>query len=200
MRSYNILSLLLIPGAICGTSDFVNSLMDPDQGPLMLLGPTMNPKIAFELSERVPHLSLTMKETCKRALAFATRLRKMGIKVIYPGLEDHPQHELLKSMANKGYGFGGLIGVDMGTIEKANELMYLLQNYSQFGFMAASLGHYETLLTCSGLTVEEKAVTGMSDGFVRISVGYLGTLEQRWGQFEKVLRKMQEDDRLPPKK
>lgn len=164
----------------------------------MLLGPTMNAKVAFELSERIPHLSLRMKEHCKRALVFATRMKKMGLKVIYPGLQDHPQHELLKSMANKDYGYGGLLCVDMETEERANRLMNFLQNHSQFGFMAVSLGYYETLMSCSGsstsseLSNEEKALAGISPGLVRMSIGYIGTLEQKWSQLEKALSRFQD--------
>lgn len=159
----------------------------------MLLGPTMNAKVAFELSERIPHLGLRMKEHCARALAFATRLQKLGFKVIYPGLEDHPQHHLFKSMANKDYGYGGLLCLDMETEERANRLMNILQNHAQFGFMAVSLGYYETLMSCSGsstsseMNKEEKELAGISPGLVRMSVGYVGTLEQKWSQLEKAL-------------
>lgn len=162
----------------------------------MLLGPTMNAKVAFELSERVPHLGLRMKEHCNRAMVYATRMKKMGLKVIYPGLEEHPQHELLKSMINKDYGYGGLLCLDMGTEERANRLMNLLQNYTQFGFMAVSLGYYETLMSCSGsstsseLNNEEKELAGISPGLVRMSIGYIGTLEQKWSQLEKALNRM----------
>ncbi|KDO76721.1 hypothetical protein CISIN_1g013079mg [Citrus sinensis] len=188
----------IIAGAVCGPANLVNSMMDLHQGALMLLGPTMNPKVAFELSERIPHLGLRMKEHCHRALIFARRMKKLGLKVLYPGLEDHPHHELLKSMANKEYGFGGLLCLDMETEEKANRLMNYLQNYAQFGFMAVSLGYYETLMSCSGsstsseLNAEEKALAGISAGLVRMSVGYLGTLDQRWSQFEKALSRMQD--------
>lgn len=188
----------IIAGTVCGPANLVNSMMDLHQGALMLLGPTMNPKVAFELSERIPHLGLRMKEHCHRALTFARRMKKLGLKVLYPGLEDHPHHELLKSMANKEYGFGGLLCLDMETEEKANRLMNYLQNYAQFGFMAVSLGYYETLMSCSGsstsseLNAEEKALAGISAGLVRMSVGYLGTLEQRWSQFEKALSRMQD--------
>ncbi|KAL0293508.1 UNVERIFIED_CONTAM: Methionine gamma-lyase [Sesamum radiatum] len=137
-------------GAVCGPASLLNSMMDLHQGALMLLGPTMNPKVAFELSERLPHLGLRMKEHCHRALTFAVRMKKLGLKVVYPGLEDHPDHELLKSIANKDYGHGGIICVDMETEERANRLMNLLQNCTQFGLMAVSLGYYETLMSCSG--------------------------------------------------
>ncbi|PWA94264.1 methionine gamma-lyase [Artemisia annua] len=188
----------IIAGAVCGPASLVNSLMDLHQGALMLLGPTMNAKVAFELSERIPHLGLRVKEHCHRALVYAQRMKKMGLKVIYPGLEDHPDHLLLKSIANKEYGFGGMLCLDMGTEARANKLMNLLQNYTQFGLMAVSLGYYETLMSCSGsstsseLNEEEQALAGISPGLVRMSVGYSGTLEQRWGQFEKALSKLQD--------
>ncbi|KAL6568929.1 hypothetical protein OROHE_003670 [Orobanche hederae] len=188
----------IIAGVVCGPASLVNSMMDLHQGALMLLGPTMNPKVAFELSERLPHLGLRMKEHCRRALEYATRMKKLGLKVIYPGLEDHPDHALLKSMANKDYGFGGILCVDMETEEKANRIMNLLQNCSQFGFMAVSLGYYETLMSCSGsstsseMNEQEKALAGISPGLVRMSIGYSGTLEQKWSQFEKALSRMQD--------
>uniref|UniRef100_A0A2N9J2H2 Uncharacterized protein n=1 Tax=Fagus sylvatica TaxID=28930 RepID=A0A2N9J2H2_FAGSY len=148
-------------------------MMDLHQGTLMLLGPTMNAKVAFELSERIPHLGLRMKEHCNRALVFATRMKKLGLKVIYLGLEDHPDHNVLKSFHNKDYGFGGLLCLDMETEEKANRLMNHLQNTTQFGLMAVSLGYYETLMSCSTsstsseLNAEEKALAGISPGLTK---------------------------------
>ncbi|WJX38846.1 methionine gamma-lyase [Trifolium repens] len=185
----------IIAGAVCGSESFVNSMMHTQEGALMLMGPTMNPKVAFELSERIPHLGLRMKEHCHRALIFATRLKKLGLRVIYPGLEDHPQHELLKTIGNKDYGYGGLLCLDMGTVEKANKFMSYLQNYTQFGFMAVSLGYYETLMSCSGsstsseMNEEEQKLAGITPGLVRMSIGYIGTLEQKWSQLEKAVLK-----------
>ncbi|GMI96269.1 methionine gamma-lyase [Hibiscus trionum] len=125
-------------------------------------------------------------------------MKEVGISVVYPGLADHPQHELLNSMANKGYGFGGLLCVDMESEEKANRLMDHLQNSSQFGLIAVSLGYYETLMSCSGSSTSselddmEKAEAGISPGLVRMSIGYTGTLEQKWSQFEKAITGMRE--------
>ncbi|KAJ3682152.1 hypothetical protein LUZ60_014725 [Juncus effusus] len=186
----------IIAGAICGPASLVNSMMDLQNGALMLLGPTMNAKIAFEISERLPHLSLRMKEHSSRAMAYATRMHKLGLKVIYPGLENHPHHKLLASIANPGYGFGGMLCLDMGTEERANRLMQHLQNVTQFGLMAVSLGYYETLMSCSGSSTssemppEERAKAGISAGLIRMSVGYSGTMEQRWAQFERALALM----------
>uniref|UniRef100_M1A5A4 Cystathionine gamma-synthase n=2 Tax=Solanum tuberosum TaxID=4113 RepID=M1A5A4_SOLTU len=187
----------VIAGAVCGPASLINSMMDLREGSLMLLGPTMNAKIAFELSERLPHLGLRMKEHSNRALVFATRITKLGLKVIYPGLENHPDHGLLKSLANEDYGYGGILCVDMETEEKANCLMNVLQNCTQFGLIAVSLGYYETLMSCSGnstsseMNNQEKELAGISPGLVRMSIGYNGTLEQKWSQLEKALSQMQ---------
>ncbi|GMI71656.1 methionine gamma-lyase [Hibiscus trionum] len=192
----------VIAGAVCGPTSLVNSMMDLHQGTLMLLGPTMNAKVAFELSERIPHLGLRMKEHCRRAMEYATRMKELGLRVVYPGLEDHPQHELLNSMANKGYGFGGLLCIDMGSEERANRLMHHLQNSSQFGLIAVSLGYYETLMSCSGsstsseLNAKEKDLAGISPGLVRMSIGYTGTMEQKWSQFEKAISRMRDSSTL----
>lgn len=162
----------------------------------MLLGPTMHPSVAFQISGRLPHLGLRMKEHCNRAMEFATRMKNMGMKVIYPGLLDHPQHQLLKKLANPGYGFGGVLCVDLETSERANRFMHYLQNNSQFGLMAVSLGYYETLMSCSGSSTSsemdeaEREAAGVGEGLVRLSVGYTGSLEQRWEQLREAIVKL----------
>lgn len=67
-------------------------------------------------------------------------IAQSGYKVIYPGLASHPQHELFLRLANPGYGSGGLLTLDLGTIERANRLMECLQNDLGFGLLAVSLG------------------------------------------------------------
>jgi methionine-gamma-lyase len=186
----------IIAGAICGRTDFITSLMDLHTGSLMLLGPTMDPRTAFNISMRLPHLGLRVAEHSKRALAFATRLSEMGHEVIYPGLPDHPDHGTLKRLANPEYGFGGLFALDLETTDNANRFMEMLQNERRFGFMAVSLGYFETLMSCSAATTsselseEDQKKAGISPGLVRISIGYTGSLEQRWSQFRGALDKV----------
>lgn len=71
----------------------------PDSTPA---GPTMDPKVASELSLRIPHLALRVREHSARALCFAQRLQALGAQVSYPGLPCHPQHALLRRLANPG--------------------------------------------------------------------------------------------------
>lgn len=188
----------IIAGAVCGPADIVDQMRDLHGGPLMFLGPTMNPKLAFEISGRIPHLSMRMKKHCKRAMKYVTKMKELdpNLDVLYPGLKEHPQHSLLKSMSNKDYGFGGVFCIDMKTEGRAYRLMDKLQNSTKFGFMGVSLGYYETLMSCSSsstnsmLDSKEKESAGISPGLVRFSVGYVGTFEQKWSQFTKAYSEM----------
>lgn len=184
----------IIGGAICAQKEFIGSLMDLHQGALMLLGPTMDPEVAFRISLRIPHLGLRMQEHSRRAQVFAERLEENGVGVIYPGLQSHPQHELLKTIAHPDYGFGGLICIDLKETERAYEFMEILQNKDRFGFIAVSLGYFDTLMSCSAtstsseLSKNDQEKAGISPGLVRMSIGYTGTLEQRWNQLHEALR------------
>ena len=182
----------VIAGAICGSATFIRGLMDLHCGPLMLLGPVMDPKVASELSLRLPHLGLRVAEHSRRALAFAQRLQKLGARVTYPGLSSHPQHQLLCSMMNPGdYGFGGLLTLELDSLTRAHRFMEYLQNESGFGLMAVSLGYFDTLMsasaasTSSELTTRELQKAGIGAGLVRLSVGLTGSLEQRWSQLNE---------------
>jgi methionine-gamma-lyase len=94
------------------------------------------------------------------------------------------------------YGFGGVLTMDMGTAEHANELLDLLQNEYHFGYVAVSLGYFDTLMSCSGsstsseLTDEDKSAAHISAGLIRLSIGYTGTTEQRWGQLSEALQRV----------
>jgi methionine-gamma-lyase len=185
-----------IAGAICADKEFILELMDLHTGALMLLGPTMDPQVAYDISLRIPHLSLRMAEHGQRAQLFAERLKEMGLKVTYPGLPEHPDHELFGELHCPDYGFGGLLTLDMGTEEAANQLMDMLQNDYHFGYMAVSLGYFDTLMSCSGsttsseMTEEDKQEAGISPGLLRMSLGYTGTTEQRWNQLYKALERV----------
>jgi methionine-gamma-lyase len=72
----------------------------------------------------------------------------------------------------------------------------MLQNDFHFGYMAVSLGYFDTLMSCSGsttsseMTEEDKQEAGISPGLLRMSVGYTGTTEQRWRQLQTALDRL----------
>ncbi|MGQ0587532.1 MAG: aminotransferase class I/II-fold pyridoxal phosphate-dependent enzyme [Gammaproteobacteria bacterium] len=184
----------IVAGAVCGRTAFIQQLMDLHTGSLMLLGPTMDPHQAFAISLRLPHLGLRMVEHSRRAQFFTEKLDALGLSVIYPGLPAHPGHKTLKRIGNPAYGFGGLFGLDLKTRERADRFMEHLQNEQGFGFMAVSLGYFETLMSCSGSSTssempeDEQRRSGISPGLVRISIGITGTVEQRWEQMRAALK------------
>ena len=186
----------LIAGAICASREFVLQLMDLHHGRVMLLGPTIDPRTAYDVIQRLPHLPMRMKEHGRRAMALASRLNQWGAPVVYPGLESHPQHHLVQTMINPSYGYGGMLTIDCGTQELAEQLMSDLQNEESFGFMAVSLGYFDTLMSCSSSSTsseippEDQATMGLSPGLLRVSVGITGRLCDRIEQLERAVQRV----------
>ena len=184
----------LLAGAICASRAFVHELMNLHTGRMMLLGPTMDPRGAFDVIQRLPHLAVRIREHGRRALAMARRLSDLGVTVTYPGLPAFPQQALFRKIRNTGYGNGGILTIDCGTRARAEALMDLLQNTERFGFMAVSLGYFDTLMSCSGATTSseikdaDQDAMGLSPGLLRLSVGITGRLEERLAQLERAVR------------
>jgi len=184
----------VIAGTICASEEFAYNLMDLHTGRIMLLGPTMDARVAFDIIQRLPHLPVRMREHSRRAMVIAQHLLELGVPVVYPGLSDHPQHLLMTEMMNRGYGYGGMLTIDCETRDLAEHLMSLLQNQERFGYIAVSLGYYDTLMSCSGsstsseIAPEDQDRMGLSPGLLRIAVGYTGSLEERVAQIERALK------------
>jgi len=186
----------VIAGAICASRDFVLQLMDLHTGRVLLLGPTMDPRVAFDIIQRLPHLPIRMREHGRRAMALSEHLEKMGAKVTYPGLPSFAQHALAQQLINTGYGFGGMLTLDCGDGEKANKLMGILQNDENFGYIAVSLGYFDTLMSCSSASTSseipeaEQIRMGLSPGLLRISMGLTGSMDDRLGQMRRAVEKV----------
>ena len=184
----------LVAGAICSTKALVHQLMDLHTGRVMLLGPTMDPRMAFDIIQRLPHLALRMREHSRRALAICRRLEELGVPVVYPGLASFAQHDLATDSDQPGYGYGGMFTIDCATRERADDLLDELQNKEDFGYIAVSLGYFDTLMSCSGASTsseisrEEQQKMGLSPGLIRLSIGYTGSLEKRMEQMERAVR------------
>lgn len=183
----------LIAGAICARRAFIRQLMDLHTGRAMLLGPTMDPRAAFDIIQRIPHLAVRMREHGRRAMAVAEHLQTWGLAVTYPGLPTFSQHAQMAALINPDYGWGGMLTIDCGTQKKAEALMDHLQNKERFGFMAVSLGYFDTLMSCSGTSTSseidesEQRAMGLSPGLLRMSVGLTGNLDERLNQLRRAL-------------
>ncbi len=183
----------MIGGVICGDEELVYRLMGLHTGRVMLLGPTMDPRCAYDIIQRLPHLAIRMREHGKRAMIYAQKLHELGLPVVYPGLAAHPQHDLMNTLANVGFGYGGILTIDCKTRKKGEELLNILQNRERFGLIAVSLGYYDTLMSCSGSSTsseippEDQSKMGISPGLVRLSVGITGSIEERLEQIERAV-------------
>ena len=68
----------------------------------------------------------------------AEQFEQLGLKTVYPGLKSHPSHEIFKTMMNETYGFGGMLTIDVGSLDKANE--HGIDATQKFRLLAVSLG------------------------------------------------------------
>jgi methionine-gamma-lyase len=183
-----------LAGAICGKADFINKLSDVNTGTAMLLGPVLDPLRSSSLLKNLHSLHIRMKQHSKNALFLAERLDELGLRVIYPGLVNHPDHELMKSIMNPEFGHGGILAFDLGDHETSNRIMQIMQE-QDVGYLAVSLGYFKTLFSCSGhstsseLPEDIQKEIGLTDGLTRVSVGLDNDIERTFDRIHSCLKK-----------
>lgn len=182
-----------VAGAICSTNDFINSLIDVNDGTAMLLGPVLDPKLSSAILKNLHTLHIRMMQHSKNAMYLAEKFKEMGLKFNYPGMPEHPSHELFKKMMNEGYGFGGMISIDLDTEKRSFEVMEKMQN-ADVGYLAVSLGYFKTLFSNSGKSTsseipeEYQKKMGMSEGLIRFSVGLDMDIERTFQKIVECLK------------
>jgi cystathionine beta-lyase/cystathionine gamma-synthase len=135
-------------------------------------GAILSPFECWLILRGVKTLAVRMRQHDEsgRKIAECLSKHKKVKKVLYPGLPDHPQHELAKRQAS---GFGSMITVDFGTQEDANKMLRKVRVFT----LGESLGGVESLIshpatmTHAALGVEGRKQIGLGDGMVRLSVG-----------------------------
>jgi cystathionine beta-lyase/cystathionine gamma-synthase len=135
-------------------------------------GGILSPFESWLLLRGIKTLAVRMRQhdSNGRAVAEFLDLHKKVQRVNYPGLIDHPQHELARRQMS---GYGSMLSMELGSRERANAFVTNLQ----IATLAASLGGAETLvahpatMTHAGVSQETRDRLGISDGLVRISVG-----------------------------
>ena len=178
-----------VGGVICSTQNFINDLKNVNDGAVMLLGPTMDSLRSSSILKNLRTLHIRMKQHSKNAYYLAEKFEKDGLKIVYPGLSSHPSHKLYSTMINHEYGFGGMMTLDTGSLEKANALMELMQNRN-LGYLAVSLGFYKTLFsspgssTSSEIPFEEQKEMGLTDGLIRFSIGLDNDIERTYNMMK----------------
>ena len=182
-------------GVVCSTSEFVSSQKSVIDGASMLLGASMDSLRSASILKNIRTLHIRMKQHSKNASFLAEKFEADGLKTVYPGLKSHPSHEVFKSMMNEEYGFGGMLTIDAGTLEKANALMELLQERN-LGYLAVSLGFYKTLFSAPGtstsseIPLEEQKEMGLTDGLIRFSIGLDNDIERTYQMMNACMKQV----------
>tara|TARA_R110002124_G_scaffold115854_2_gene271953 strand:- start:39 stop:1238 length:1200 start_codon:yes stop_codon:yes gene_type:complete len=178
-----------VGGVVCGSQEFINDLRNVNDGACMLLGSTMDSLRAASILKNMRTLHIRMKQHSFNAAFLADKFEADGLKTVYPGLESHPSHQLFKTMMNTEYGFGGMLTIDAGSLDKANELMELMQ-HKNLGYLAVSLGFYKTLFSAPGSSTSseipenEQKEMGLTDGLIRFSIGLDNDIERTYNMMK----------------
>lgn len=137
-----------------------------------LFGGNIAPQVAWLVMRGIKTLALRMERHNQNAADLAKFLSKHPkvTAVHYPGLLNHPNHEIAKRQMR---GFGGMIGLDVGSVEAGKAFV----NSLKLATLATSLGGVETIvqhsasMTHAAIPREIRQAAGISDGMIRVSVG-----------------------------
>ncbi|MGE0175267.1 MAG: PLP-dependent aspartate aminotransferase family protein [Oligoflexales bacterium] len=159
----------IIAGAIMGTEEFISKA----NSVLIITGGCLDAHSCFLLQRGLKTLGIRVRQHNYNAMKFATGLGRIkGVeRVVYPGLENHPDHELIRKYFS---GFGGMLCFYLNL--EPQEIDRRLHRM-QLGYLAPSLGGTETLVTRPSSTSfanyspAERKRLGLTDNLVRVSVG-----------------------------
>jgi cystathionine beta-lyase/cystathionine gamma-synthase len=156
-------------GVLMGTV----ALMAPIEKARRMLGTILDPQAAYALGRGLKTLTVRVERQNANAAAVAQWLESSGLveKVYYPGLPNHPDHDIARRQMR---GFGGMVCIDVGGgYERAARFFDRLQVFNR----AASLGGVESLCSLPvltsqwGHTEDELRAAGVTRSMARLSVG-----------------------------
>ena len=153
------------------------------------VGAILSPFDSWLLLRGTKTLALRMERHNTNAIALAAFLASHPKvqKLYYPGLPDHPGHELAKKQMS---GFGGMLSFEAASLKAAQTVLEGARVFS----LAESLGGVESLIshpatmTHASIPVEDRRRYGVTDGLVRLSVG-VEDLEDLQADLEQALAK-----------
>jgi O-succinylhomoserine sulfhydrylase len=157
-------------GVICGTREFIRKTVEPY---MKHTGGSMSPFTAWMHLNGMATLDLRCRAMAEGALKIAKALESNGkiAKVIYPGLESHPQHEL--AMAQMGSG-GTLVAFE---VKGGKDAAFRFMNALEIACISNNLGDAKSIATHPATTThqrlpqDQKDALGITPGLIRLSVG-----------------------------
>jgi O-succinylhomoserine sulfhydrylase len=159
-----------VGGAVVGDAERVGKDVF---GFLRTGGPTMSPFNAWVFLKGLETLSLRMRAHSENALHLARWLKAHPrvARVHFPGLEDHPQHELAKAQQS---GFGGIVSFE---VTGGRELAWRVIDATRMLSITANLGDTKSTITHPAttthgrLTPEQREEQGVGESLIRVAVG-----------------------------
>ncbi|MFG6081690.1 O-succinylhomoserine sulfhydrylase [Paracoccus litorisediminis] len=154
-------------GLICGTRQFVREVAEPY---LKHTGGAISPFNAWMMLNGIATMDLRVRAQTQTALEFATALQGDGLKVIYPGLESHPQHDLALRQMGAG---GTMVAVDTGSKDAAFAAMNRMNIFQ----ISNNLGDAKSIVTHPATTTHQRLAPevqlglGITPGLLRLSIG-----------------------------
>ena len=165
----------VIGGAVLGTKECIEKVRFFARH----TGPAMSPFNSWILSKSLETLAVRMEKHCENALTLAKHLEnhKDVLSVRYPFLPSHPNYIIAKKQMSHG---GGMVSFELrGGIDRGRKFLNSMKMIS----FSANLGDTRSIATHpastthSKLTPEDKALVGITDGLIRISVGLENILD-----------------------
>ena len=157
-------------GIVLGDEDYCENTLKPF---LRHTGPSLSPFNAWVMLKGLETLDLRIRRHCENARKIADYLESRSdlLKVRYPGLPSHPQHELAASQMTD---FGSLVTF---SLEGGKERCFRFMNALKLIDISNNLGDSKSLMTHPAttthqrLSAEDREFLGLDDGMVRLSVG-----------------------------
>ena len=162
----------IVGGVVSGTAPYIEEV----RRKMMLWGQAPDPFAAWLIERGLKTLELRVLRQNENALRIAQwcEARKEIKRVMYPGLESHPDYDVARRLLD---GFGGMLGLELvGGSKTAERFLRRLKLFRH----APSLGGVESLVSeprfssHTGMTAQQRSAIGIPDGYVRLSVGIEG--------------------------
>ena len=159
----------VIAGAVAGSASLIEEVMRL----MTLWGQAIDPHTAWLIDRGLRTLEVRMARHNENGMAVAQWASQHPaiVRVHYPGLPSHPEHEQAKEVLN---GFGGMVGLEIkGGVRATEKMLRKLKVVTHAPSLAGveSLVSEPRLTSHSRLTDEQRAKLGIPDGFVRLSCG-----------------------------
>jgi cystathionine gamma-synthase/methionine-gamma-lyase len=153
-----------------------NNIVEQLHGYATMLGAMLSPFDSYLITRGLKTLALRMERQCKNALEISQFLQKHKAveRVHYPGLPNHPQHDIA-SRFFMNHRYGGLLAFELK--EQTREAAYSFMDRLQLCLPATTLGDvysevsYPAMSSHRNLTSSERQKFGITEGCIRLSAG-----------------------------